>query len=332
MKKKLTGFVSFLIALLLAAITSSPDPLDVWQVGEGLGTGQQPMQSTATPAPYGQSGDWTLIFNDEFNGVLPNGTGLDTRKWVTCYWYAEYDGSRGCGDNGAQSWYMPQNVVVKNGSLHLITKQETVFGADGEMYHYTSGLVTSGRVGWSGPPKFQYRYGYVEIRAKVPGTKGFWPAFWSLVQAPDYALHPLPEIDTMEILTRDPQTMYMTYHGPNDTTTPSTEYTLPANRLDFSLDYHIFASEWQPGRISWYVDGVERKRYVDRWITDIPMYLLLTMSVGREESWAGGPDGSTRFPSVYEIDYVRVWQRASTARPTPTLFYFPRLSKSVPSN
>ncbi len=271
--------------------------------------------------PYGQSGDWSLIFNDEFQGVRPDGTGLDTSKWVTCYWYAEAGGTRGCGDDMAQSWYMPQNAVVSDGSLHLVSRWEPTVGTDGETYPYTSGMITSGRIGASGPAKFAYQYGYAEVRAKVPATKGFWPSFWSLAQAGDYNLLPLPEIDTVEILTYDPNTAYMTYHGPDGATLVPMQYSPPKGQANFSQDYHVFASEWSPGQVIWYIDGVERWRYEDSRIAAVPMYLLLTMGVGKPTSWAGAPDPTTQFPSEFQIDYVRVWQRpaGAAAEPPPPL-------------
>ncbi len=267
--------------------------------------------------PYGQSGTWNLIFHDEFDGMNGDGTGLDKSRWVTCYSYASGDGSRGCGDDGAQSWYMPQNVVVSNGSLHLVTKQETVVGTDGKTYPYTSGMVTTGRIGYTSPVKFSYVLGYAEVRAKVPGTKGFWPSFWSLVDGSQYSVRPLPEIDTTEILTKDPTTTHMTYHGP--VTSPAGTYTTPSGSMNFSQGWHIFATEWRAGEIVWYVDGVERYRFTNSGIEQqLPMYLLLTMGAGTATSWAGAPDASTVFPSEYEIDYMRVWQRAPSSSPTPT--------------
>ena len=308
------------------SVTSPASTIARPTFGTPMSTSKFNPPSASTPTPFGRQGDWTLVFADEFDGVNPDGTGLDTTKWVTCYWYAARGGSEGCGEDHAQSWHQPQNVVVANGSLHLVARQETVVGTDNRTYNYTTGMVTSGRIGWWGPPKFHYRYGYAEIRAKVPGTPGFWPAFWSLVQAVDNEVYPLPEIDTTEILTREPATSYMTYHGPDGSESQSTPYSITAGSPDFSQAYHIFASEWRPGEIIWYVDGVEVKRWQHSRITDLPMYLLLTMPVGKDWSWSGGPTAATGFPSEFEIDYVRVWQRAPSATPD-ALLYLPLICK-----
>ncbi|MBL8015490.1 MAG: family 16 glycosylhydrolase, partial [Candidatus Doudnabacteria bacterium] len=65
--------------------------------------------------------------------------------------------------------------------------------------------------------------------------------------------------------------------------------------------------DWQPDALVWYVDGIERWRFIDAAnIPSEPMYLLLNLAVGGD--WPGPPDASTIFPSYYEIDYVRVWK------------------------
>lgn len=89
-----------------------------------------------------------------------------------------------------------------------------------------------------------------------------------------------------------------------------------------SSDFHTYAVDWEPDGIHWYVDGVEqRAAFTDsKNIVAKPMYLLIQLEVGG--TWPGSPDSSTPFPSVYEVDYARVWQHspknvpASTSVPT----------------
>jgi beta-glucanase (GH16 family) len=79
---------------------------------------------------------------------------------------------------------------------------------------------------------------------------------------------------------------------------------------DFSASFHRYAVDWRPDAIIWYVDGIERWRYKDAaHIPNIPMYLLVNLAVGG--IGPGAPEASTVFPSYYEIDYVKVWRRAS---------------------
>jgi beta-glucanase (GH16 family) len=228
---------------------------------------------------------WRLTFSDDFNG-----RSLDRKKWNTCYWWA----SSGCKLNGnlETQWYQPDDVIIQNGKLRLRTQQRKVNG-----YRYTSGMISS-------HDKYSFQYGYVEIRAKMPKGKGLWTAFWLIPQQRN--VWP-PEIDVMEYLGHDPKGVYLTLHYKNgDRNRISGKYWYGP---DFSVGYHTFAVQWEPKRIIWYVDGVERKRYeVAANIPAQPLYLVANLAVG--PAWKNTPpDHTTLFPSYYDIDYTKVWQR-----------------------
>ena len=254
---------------------------------------------TPPPTPAGQSGEWDLLFSDDFDG-----SALDTNKWTTCYWWDD-DGCTIISNNELE-WYQPDDVLVSNGTLKLRAQERTIEAANGETYDYTSGMISSGRKtsDTSLPPGFSFQYGYAEIRAKIPAGQGLWPAFWLLPASHNSK----PEIDVLEILGHEPNTIHMYFHYPIDeeeSDSTGESWTGP----DFSAGWHTFAVDWHPDAITWYVDGVERRRYSE--ITHIPatpMYLLANLAVGGD--WPGEPDSSTPFPSYYEIDYMRVWQRA----------------------
>jgi beta-glucanase (GH16 family) len=172
-------------------------------------------------------------------------------------------------------------------------------------------MVTTGRntSDLSQAPRFTFQYGYAEIRARVPAGQGLWPAFWLLP-----ATHKSkPEIDVMEILGDTPQItrMHVHYWDENGQRANDGQNWVGP---DFSAGWHTFSVNWQANMIVWYVDGIERWRLTDvAAISHEPMYLLLNLAVGGD--WPGAPDGTTMFPAVYEIDYVRVWQyRPSSAR------------------
>jgi hypothetical protein len=79
---------------------------------------------------------------------------------------------------------------------------------------------------------------------------------------------------------------------------------------DFSGDWHTYAVDWEPDAIVWYVDGIERRRYTDAAnITNKPMYLIANLAVGGD--WPGSPDSTTPLPASYQIDHIRVWQKAN---------------------
>jgi beta-glucanase (GH16 family) len=254
-----------------------------------------------------QSGDWNLLFSDDFDG-----TSLDTDKWTTCYWWDE----GGCTNlgNDELEWYQPDDVLVSDGTLKLRAQERTTRTTDGEIYHYTSGMITTGRNtnDTSLPAKFTFQFGYAEMRARIPSGQGLWPAFWLLPATHDSK----PEIDVMEIKGQETDTIHMHFHYLTDDgehIDSGDDWTGP----DFSADWHTFAVSWQPDGITWYVDGIARRSYTDT--AHVPaeqMYLIANLAIGGE--WPGPPDASTPFPSYYEIDYVRVWKRSSQVYLTPT--------------
>jgi beta-glucanase (GH16 family) len=237
-----------------------------------------------------------LLFADEFD--RPN---LDTARWVPTYWW----GDKGCtiSTNGELEWYQPDDVQVSDGVLRLKAEKRPAVGAEGKIYEYTSGVVTTGKACWQDPTadKFTFQYGYAEIRARIPKGQGLWPAFWLLSADQEWP----PEIDVMENLGHRPNVTYMTVHYPGaDGKEASNGHKWSGP--DFSAGWHTFGADWQPNAIIWYVDGVERGRYTDAaHIPAEPMYLLLNLAVGG--TWPGAPDASTIFPAYYDIDYVRVW-------------------------
>lgn len=261
----------------------------------------EPLSSRAAAAeraPFGHTGDWNLVFEDDFAG-----RDLDESKWVRCYWWD----AAGCTNlgNAELQWYLPDNVSVEDGNLILRARPELT-ARPGAVYGYSSGIVTTGRLTYdrTPPTKFEFQYGYVEIRARVPAGKGLWPAFWLL----PVNQTSLPEIDVMEVLGHEPDVLHLNFHYRDDIGRKRNVGTsVPAP--DLSLDWHVYAVDWSPERIVWYFDGIEQWRYeVARHVPHEPMYLLVNLAVGGV--WAGAPDEDTAFPADYAVDYVRVWQPA----------------------
>ncbi len=250
----------------------------------------------SVPEPMGQQGGWTLAFRDEFNR-----SALDAQKWTTCFWWVSNGGCT-IETNHELEWYQPANVLLDQGALKLRAEVHSVT-AGGTAYEYTSGMISTGPTGKrSRPARFAFQYGFVEIRARVPSGKGLWPAFWLLPAN----RQDKPEIDVMEIMGDQPNTIRMTLHYPNGS--QDEEFTQKWTGPDFSAGFHTFGLSWEPDAIVWYVDGVERWRYTDAArIPAQPMYPVLNLAVGGD--WPGAPDESTRFPSDFEIDYLRVWNR-----------------------
>ncbi len=253
---------------------------------------------TQPTAPLGQTGNWHLVFSDEFTGETPDGN-----KWVTCYWWDD----EGCtiASNNELEWYQPDNVFVRDGKLVLRAQEEAVTAPDGRRFDYTSGMVSTGTDTHDGEDHgFTFKHAYVEMRARVPAGKGLWPALWMLPADHES----LPEIDVMEVLGDAPSELHMNFHYLDDEGNRNREghtWTSP----EPLTDWHVFALDWQPRGITWYLDGVKRNHYSadEKYIPDEPMYLIANLAVGGD--WPGAPGDDTPFPSDFEIDYIRIWMR-----------------------
>lgn len=204
------------------------------------------------------------------------------------------------------------NIYVKDGKL-IIKPVKTE--KDGKPY-YTSGRVNTQN-------KHDFKYGLFEARVKVPEGKGFLPAFWMMPTDENlYGQWPrCGEIDIMEVLGDQTDTSHGTIHYGNPHAQSQGSYQLKSG--SFSSEFHTFSAEWEPGKISWYVDGRLIHTESDWHSTtegqgtitypapfDQPFYLILNLAVGN--NWAGYPDETTDIDgATYEIDYVRAYQKDS---------------------
>jgi len=242
---------------------------------------------------------WKLVWNDEFDGA--KGSKLEASRWV-------YEtGGSGFGNNQLEfDTDRAENASLDgNGELTITAIKESYMGRN-----YTSvRLKTQG--------KFEHLYGRYEIRMRLPFGQGIWPAFWMMGADPNNVGWPTRgEIDVMENIGREPDTIHGTLHGPGYS--GSNGIGSPSKLMSgqrFADEYHVFAIEWEKDVIRWYVDG---KLYQTRtpadlpngskWVYDHPFFLLLNLAVGGE--WPGNPDGTTTFPQTMKVDYVRVYDRA----------------------
>ena len=189
-------------------------------------------------------------------------------------------GSGGWGNNELEYYTdTTHNVTVDgNGALEIIARKEAFLGSS----------YTSGRINTSG--KFSQRYGRFEARIQIAEGKGIWPAFWTLGDNLGSAHGP-------------------GYSGGNPLTGT---YQLAAGAL--SDGYHLYAIEWEPNQVRWYVDDTLYETRTpadvpagDTWVYDHPFFLILNLAVGG--SFPGPPDATTVFPQTTRVDYVRVYTR-----------------------
>ena len=244
---------------------------------------------------------WKLVWSDEFNAV--DGSGVDRSKWVL-------ETGSGIWGNEELEYYTDRsaNVFLRDGNLVIRALNEKYPPSDPKAQNYTSGrLKTFG--------KFSQTYGLFEARIKVPFGQGMWPAFWML--GDDIGKIGWPgcgEIDIMENIGKEPSMIHGSIHGPGYIGNVGIEapYTLPGEQR-FADDFHVFAVEWSPDSIAFFVDEtmyVKRTRADLRpgwkWVFDKPFFLILNLAVGGD--WPGPPDSSTHFPQEMLVDYVRVYE------------------------
>jgi len=254
---------------------------------------------TSTPPP--PTSPWTLVWSDEFGGA--NGSAPDSTKWG-------YDvGGNGWGNDELEYYTnRNQNAHVQDGNLVIQALKETYTGSDGVTRNYTSARLLSANL-------FSQAYGRFEARIKIPYGQGMWPAFWMLGNNIGQVGWPqCGEIDIMENIGKEPSIIYGSIHGPGYTggTGVGTSYTLPSG-AQFAGDFHVFAVEWEPNVVRFYVDG---NLYAtdtpsslpagSTWVFDHPFFIILNVAVGGD--WPGPPDSTTVFPQQMLVDYVRVYQ------------------------
>jgi len=244
---------------------------------------------------------WKLTWTDEFSG---KGSAPDPTKWTL------ETGGNGWGNNELEYYTArPDNVKVTGGNLVITALKEPFIGTDFIRRDYTSGrLKTKG--------KFAQAYGRFEARMKIPYGKGMWPAFWMMGDNFDAVGWPgCGEIDVMENVGNEPSTVHATFHGPGYSGQfgATAEYALPGGEK-LADDYHIYAIEWEPGEIRFYLDdhlyftGTKASLSAGKkWVSDHPFFLILNVAVGGD--WPGAPDATTVFPQKMLVDYVRVYKK-----------------------
>ena len=242
---------------------------------------------------------WKLVWSDEFNGAK-----LDYSKWGV------EENAFGGGNHELQLYTdRTKNVRVTDGRL-IIEAHKGNAEISGTSRAYSSGrLRTKHRGDW--------RYGKIEVRAKLPAGQGLWPAIWMLPTENKYGTWAASgEIDIMEFKSQEPNLIHGTLHygGRWPDNQHSTKiYKLPEGNFTDSM--HTFGVVWLPGEIRWFVDG-KLWQTQKKWHTaavkfpapfDQKFHLVLNLAVGGK--FVGNPNVATKFPARMEVDWVRVYQR-----------------------
>lgn len=225
-----------------------------------------------------------LVWSDEFN----TDGAPDSAKWG----YDLGTGTNGWGNNEAQTYTSSSdNVIVSNGTLKITAKKVGL--------SYTSArLKTEG--------KFDFTYGKVEVRAKLPSGGGTWPAIWML--GADYATNTWPacgEIDIMEHKGNEPNKIHGTLHYPGNSGGNGNGNTTTITNA--SSEFHVYKTVWSPASVQIFVDDVLFHTVPNT--SALPFnkdfFMILNVAMG---GTFGGTIDSAFTQSSMEIDYVRVYQ------------------------
>lgn len=274
--------------------------------------------------------DWSMVWSDEFEGSK-----IDSKKWsfdIDCW---------GGGNDERQCYTKSRrNVAIEDGKLVITARQERVTGpalpphlrfgsalpdAKATRAFSSARLTSRGKAAW--------RYGKIEVRAILPQGQGTWPAIWMLPDKANYGPWAASgEIDILEAVNLGvpcakcpggrENTILGTLHFGGKW--PNNKHKGEEVAFPGVLDgeFHTYAIEWFPDRITWQVDGrTYAERTVSEWSTtgssapgapfDQPFHLIINLAIGgklAESRGVGGVrlDGN---PKRMEVDWVRVWQK-----------------------
>ncbi|MDD4061066.1 MAG: glycoside hydrolase family 16 protein [Kiritimatiellae bacterium] len=250
--------------------------------------------------------------------AVPETATMSTGKKLRLVWNDEFDG-RGLPDPAKWSY---EEGFVRNREFQYYTRERSanarrekgslVLGArlDGLRHANGVALCTSGSINTRG--KASWKYGRFEIRAKLPGGIGAWPAIWMLGDnIPKVGWPRCGEIDIMEYVGHRKDQVHFTVHAQNEGrhVSKGVNVNFPTAETDFA----VYVLEWERDALRFFVDGtlgLEFKRgdiAIAPWPFDKPHYLLLNLAIGGSWGAEKGIDAAI-FPCRFEIDYVRVYQ------------------------
>lgn len=238
----------------------------------------QPVQDPIT--------DYTnLVWSDEFNvDGAPN-----SANWG-------YDLGAGGWGNAESQYYTnsASNAVVQGGNLKITAKAESFSGSN-----YTSARLKSEN-------KFEFAYGKVEVRAKLPSGGGTWPAIWMLGE--NYATNTWPacgEIDIMEHKGNVPNVIHATLHYPGNS--GGNGRTNTTTITGASTQFHVYKTIWSPTSIKFYVDDVLFHSIANNNSLPFNSNFFIILNVAMGGTFGGAIDPAFTQSSM-EVDYVRVYQ------------------------
>ncbi len=186
-----------------------------------------------------------LVWHDEFDAAA-----IDPEKWT----FQRTMNVPGVHyDNGAQ------NIRMEDGKLLMQIHRSAATDPD-RPFTTCEGFTTAGRMNW--------RYGYLEMRAKIPFVRGSWPSFWTKSRTPFQKSAWMCETDIFEVFTGDAYivpNLHKWGAGKHCSYPCQSAYQDKALKLEnrevFKQDYHVYGYEWNPDYMAFFVDGTEYRRF-----------------------------------------------------------------------
>ena len=274
-----------------------------YNVSDAAGNAAAQVVRIVTVTAFSGAGSekWSLVWSDEFNDSAVN---LENWSYMTGDG-TDYGETRGWG-NDEKQYYTEDPVnsgIATDAEGNSVLYIDATATPNGPTEYASAKLTTE--------DLFEFRFGKVEARIKLPETKGIWPALWMLgANKPEIGWPGSGEIDIMEMVGNAEQTVHGTVHYVNS----DNEHRLngDSNSLTegkYSDDYHLYSIEWTPENITWFVDDEQYHQVTIA--TDMKEflrehYLILNVAVGGY--WPGYPDATTVLPQRMAVDYVRVYE------------------------
>lgn len=230
-----------------------------------------------------------LLWEENFDG-----TALNESVW-------NYELGDGCPNicgwgNNERQVYTKNNHRVENGNLIITAKKEN------DSTYTSTRLTTKGNK--------EFKYGYIEARAKIPTGNGIWPAFWMLGSNIGEVGWPMAgEIDILEYVGKEPHMAFTSLHTQDSH--GNTINTKKTEIKDIEQGFHTYAIDWTEDFIEFFVDGNSVYKFVPKnktqevWPYNQPFYFLVNVAVGGN---FGGPEvDDSIFPQEFVIDYIKVY-------------------------
>ncbi len=257
-------------------------------------------------ALFNVNAQWTLKWSDEFNY-----TGApDASKWNVDVW------APGQVNNEWQAYTnRSENLRVENGNLVIEARHDW-----GNGYEYTSARINSANKGYT-------TYGRIEARIKLPGGWGTWPAFWMMPNDPSkYGWNDengwywpnCGEIDIMEEVGYDQNNIHGSCHSKAAYFKVGNQRTSTTYVGDCTSAYHVYALEWFPDHMDYYVDNTKYFTVNNDglgwewWPFNYDFHCILNLAVGGDWGGAQGVDPNI-WPRQMLVDYVRIYDYTPSA-------------------